>query len=80
MFVSLNRIFSFCDEVNRLRKYIPFEIVLTRSGNNTHCYYGANNTALDFGNNYSGITSITLQLERVEMRPDIAFDLEKLYK
>ena len=38
LFIPLNKIFSFCDEVNRLLKYIPFEIVLTRSGNNTHCY------------------------------------------
>ena len=45
--VALNRIFSFCDEVNRILKYIPFEIVLTRSGNVTNCVYGANNTAID---------------------------------
>ena len=44
----------FCDEVNRLLKYIPFEIVLTRSGNNSHCYFGAANTAIDFGNDESG--------------------------
>ena len=80
LFIPLNRILSFCDEINRLLKYIPFEIVLTRSGNNTHCVYGAGNTNIDFLNNDSGITSITLQLERVKMRPDIASDLEKLYK
>ena len=48
LFIPLQKNFSFCDEVNRLLKNIPFEIVLTRSGNNSHCYYGANNTALDF--------------------------------
>ena len=48
IFDSLNRIFAFCDEFNRILKYIGFEIVLTRSGNNTHCVYCANNTALHF--------------------------------
>ena len=33
LFIPLNRIFYFCDEVNRLHKYIPFEIVFTKSGN-----------------------------------------------
>ena len=37
LLIPLNRIFSFCDEVNRLLKYILFEIVLTKSGNNSHC-------------------------------------------
>ena len=55
LFIPFNRIFSFCDEVNRILKYIPFEIVLTRSGNNSHCYFGANNTAIDFGGDESGL-------------------------
>ena len=60
LFIPLNRIFSFCDEVNRLLKYIPFEIILTRSGNTSHCYYRANNTAIDFGGDESGLISIVL--------------------
>ena len=80
IFVSLNRIFSVCDEFNRILKYIPFEIVLTRSGNNTHCVYVANNTAIDFGGNESRLTSTSLQLLRVKLRADIASNLEKLYK
>ena len=60
LFISLNRIFSYCFKVNRLLKYIPFEIVLTRSGNNSHCYFGANNTAIDFGGDKSGLISILL--------------------
>ena len=80
MFIPLTRIFSFCDEVNRILKYIPFEIILTRTANNSHCYYGAANTAIDFLDHDSGITSLTLQLKRIKFRPDIASDLEKLYK
>ena len=80
MFIILSRIFPFCDEVNRILKYIPFEIVLTRTANNSNCYYGAANTAIDFLDNDSGIISLTLQLERIKFRPDIASDLEKLYK
>ena len=60
LFIPLNRIFSFCDEVNKLLKYIPFEIVLTISGNDFHCYYGAANTAIDFGPNESGLISIVI--------------------
>ena len=52
LFIPKNRIF-FCDEVNRILKYISFEIVLTRAGNNTHLIYCAANTALDFGGNKS---------------------------
>ena len=80
LFLPLNRIFLFCDEVNRLLKYIPFEIVLTRSGNDSHCYYGAANTAIDFGPNKSGLISIVHQLERVKLRADINSNMEKLYK
>ena len=80
LFIPLNRIFSFCDEVNRILKYIPFEIVLTRSGNNTHCIYCSANTVLDFGGNESGLTSIVLQIDRIRFRPDIASNLEKIYK
>ena len=80
IFVSLNRIFSFCDEFNRILKYVCFEIVLTRSENNTYCAYGSNNTALDFKGNESGLISISLQLVRKKLRADIASNLEKLYK
>ena len=47
-FVALNWIIVLCNEVNRIFKYIPFEIVLTSSGNNTHIVYGTCNTAIDF--------------------------------
>ena len=50
VFIPLKRIFSFCDEVNRLLKYLHFEIVLTRSADDSHCVYGAANTATDFPN------------------------------
>ena len=80
IFVSLNRIFSCCNEFNRILKYIIFEIVFTRSGNNSLSVYGANNTAIYFGGNESKLTSISLQLLRVKLRADIASNLEKLYK
>ena len=80
LFIPLNRIFTFRNEVNRILKYISFEIVLTKSGNNTHCIYGSANTALDFGGNESGLTFITLHIYRIRFRPDIASNLEKMYK
>ena len=80
MFISLNRIFSFCDKVNRLLKYIFFENLLTRSGNNSYCYYGANNTAIDFGGYESGLISIVLKLERIKLRTVISSDMAKMYK
>ena len=66
--------------MNRLLKYIPFEIVLTRSADNSHCVYGAANTAIDFPNHDSGIQAITLHLERIKLRPDLASKIEKLYR
>ena len=80
MCITLSRIFSFCGEVNRILKYIFFEIVLPRTANNSHCYYGGANTAIDFPDNDSGIRSLTLQLERIKFLSDISSDLEKLYK
>ena len=80
MFIPLNIIFSFCDEVNRVLKYIPFEIILTRTANNSRCYYGAANTSIHFPEEQCGILSLTLQLERIKFRPDISLDLEKQFK
>ena len=80
VFILLNRIYSFCDKVNRLLKYIPFEIVLTRIADNRHCVYDATNTAIDFPNHDSEIQSITLHLERIKLRPDLASEIENLYK
>ena len=80
VFILLNRIFSFCDEVNRLLKYIPFEIVLTRSADTSYYVYGAANTAIDFSNHYSGIQFITMHLERIKLRPGLASEIEKLYR
>ena len=65
MFIPLSWIFSFCDEVNRILKYIPFKIILTRRANNLHCYYGVANTAIDFSDHDSGITSITYNLKEL---------------
>ena len=80
IFVSFNRIFCLCDEFNRILKYFPMEIVFTRLRNNTHCVYGANSTAIDFGDYESGLKSISLKLLRVKLRGDIASNLAKLYK
>ena len=80
MFIPFTRIFAFCYEVNRILKYIPFEIILTRTANNSHCYYDPANTAIDFPDHDSGITSITLQHERMKFCRDIASELEKLYE
>ena len=41
VFIPLNKIFSFCDKINRLFNYNPFEIVLTRSADNSHSVYDA---------------------------------------
>ena len=80
VFILLNRIFSFCDIVNRLLKYIPIEFVLTTGADNSHCVYGAANTAIDFPNYNSGIQSITFHLERIKLRPDLANEIKQLYR
>ena len=76
LFIPLNRIFV-CDKDNRLIKYIPFEIVLTKRGNNSHCYYGANNTAIDLGDDKSGLISTVLQLELIKLRANINSSIKK---
>ena len=53
---------------------------MTKSENNSHCYNGANNTAIDFGNDKSGLISIVLQLEKIKLRADISSDMAKMYK
>ena len=59
---------------------IPVEIILTRRAINSYCYYGAALTAIDFQDNDCRITSLTLQLKRIKICPDIASDLETIYK
>ena len=76
MFILHTRIFSFCNEVNRILKFIFFEIVLTITANNS--YYGAVNTAIDFLDHDSEKTSLILQLKKIKYRNDIAFDLTQL--
>ena len=78
--IPLNRIILFCDEVNRLLKYILVEIVLTRSADNSHFVYGAANTAIYFFNHDSKIQSITLHLERIKLRPELASELKTFYR
>jgi len=81
LFIPLNRIFSFCGEFNRVLKYIPLEIILTRSGFNTRCFFGAADTSVNFAeDDNGGLQSIRLQLERIKFRPDIEADLEKAFK
>ena len=48
---------------------------MTRSGNNSHFYYGANN----FGGDELGLISIVIQLEKIKLRADISSDMEKMY-
>ena len=80
MFILFTKIFSFSDTVNRILKYIPVKIVLTRTANNSHCYYPAAITAIDFPNHDSEITSLTVQLEKIKLRSDIASNLENINK
>ena len=77
----MNRIFGFCLEADRVLKYLPFEIELIRTAQNTNCYFGAANTGLDFAgdDDNSGIVSITLRLERLICRTDIMTTLEKQF-
>ena len=66
MFIPFTGIFSVCDEVNRILKHISLELILTKTANNSHCYYVAANTSIDFQDHNSWITSLTLQLETIK--------------
>ena len=80
LFVPLNRIFGFCLEADRVLKYLPFEIELIRTAQNTNCFFGAAGTGIDFAgggaNDTTGIISITLRLERLIVRTDVMTTLE----
>ena len=74
----MNRIFGFCLEADRVLKYLPFEIELIRTAQNTNCFFGAANTGLDFAgaNENTGIVSITLRLERLICKTEVMNMLE----
>jgi hypothetical protein len=77
--IPLNHIFGFAAEFDRLLKYVPLEIELIRNPNSTQSVYGAPNTSV-LSDNEEGIVEITLRLERVTLRPDLAVDLEQKFK
>jgi hypothetical protein len=58
---------------------LPIEIMLTRSANNTHSIYGANNTTLHFSDeNNTGLLSIGLRLERITPDAKVMLQVEKM--
>ena len=80
IFVSLNKIFGFSDEYDRVLKYIGFDVELIRTANNTNIMFGAADTNIQFGDVVdSGILLISLLLEQVTFIPDVTVQLEQLY-
>ena len=63
IFVPLNKIFGFCDEYDKVLKYIGFDVELIRTANNTHTIFVAENINIQFGDVAdSGILAISLLL------------------
>ena len=80
IFVPLNKIFGFCDEYDKVLKYIGFDVELIRTANNTNTIFGAVDTNIQFGDvPDSGILSISLLLEQVTFKPYVTVELEKMY-
>ena len=77
-FVPLNRLFHFCCELDKVQKYMPFEVELIRERQalNTHCVYGATNTAITFGTDDTGLISIQLRVETYFPKATIVKDIE----
>ena len=80
IFVPLNRIFGFCDEYDRVLKYIGFDVELIRTANNTNIMFGIADTNIQFGDvPDSGILSLSLLLEQITFKPDVTVQLEQMY-
>ena len=77
-FIPLYRIFSFC-ELNKLLKYVPFEIDITREDltKRQRVIYGSEGD-IEFGNgaNNCGLNKISLRLEIIHPRADLMSSLE----
>jgi hypothetical protein len=80
-FIPLKSIFSFCDEYNRVLKYINFEIELIRQANNQRIYFGAVDTSLAFGDpNTTGLLNIVLEIESITPNPQLSVELDNELK
>jgi len=81
VFIPLKSIFSFCEEYNRVLKYINFEIELIRQTNNQRIYFGAENTSLAFGDpNTTGLLNIVLEIESITPNPQLSVELDNELK
>ena len=81
VFIPLKSIFSFCDEYNRVLKYINFEIELIRQANNQRIYFGADDTSLAFGDpNTTGLLNIVLEIESITPNPQLSVELDNELK
>lgn len=77
--ISLNHIFGFAAEFDRLLKYVVLDLELIQNSTNTQSVYGAANNSM-LTDNEEGIVEITLRLERVRLRPDLTVDFEQKFK
>ncbi len=81
MFIPLNRIFGFCEEIDKLMSYVKVDIELNRTATNTNLVYGANNTTMEFGTTDadSGLTNIQLVVESYDIKPTLATRIENIF-
>lgn len=76
LFIPLYHLFGYFSEVDKLLKYVNLEINLVRSANNTYCYYGAAGSTMQFPDDESGIISIQLLIQRVDLAPPLMIKIE----
>jgi len=83
VFVPLSCIFGFCEDYDKLIKFLSFDINLHRfsSAEYTKCVYGAEGTAIVFGQEgeTTGLKSMILEIEQVFPVPILSVELDKIY-
>ena len=83
VFVPLSCIFGFCEDYDKLIKFLSFDINLHRfsSAEYTKCVYGAEGTAIVFGQEgeTTGLKSMILEIEQVFPVPTLSVELDKIY-
>lgn len=82
IFYPLSALFSFCEEFDKVLKFIGFRVELTRKARDAmnNCIFGATNTNIRFGDNNNdntGLLSLTLELEYVTPVTDLSVKLDK---
>ena len=71
-FISLSHIFGFCNDIEKLIKFVNVEIEMIRAQNNNLISFGAANYSMAFGDPVTtGLLKLKLEIETIRPSPEI---------